>query len=146
MAPTLIHNRPGSGVLRECLAQARYVAAAPPARKKALVGKLQVAATVSRGRSRQPSRFTPPASPKRHQPLKSTVHTSLDCCPRRPLLRRPPATGPPHSARLGQTICSRTHLKLLSLGACPCRRWYNGRRESSSIPSNPWRKNLSRHL
>ena len=45
MVPRLIHNRPGSGVLRECLAQVRYVAAAPPARKKAIVGKSRVAAT-----------------------------------------------------------------------------------------------------
>ena len=49
MAPRLIHNRPGSGVLRECLAQVRYVAAAPPARKKAIVGKSRVAATRLQG-------------------------------------------------------------------------------------------------
>ena len=49
MVPRLIHNRPGSGVLRECLAQVRYVAAAPPARKKAIVGKSRIAATGLQG-------------------------------------------------------------------------------------------------
>src|ERR1700730_4635219 len=121
-----------------------------------------------------------PASPKRHHPLKSTVHTSLGVWPRRPLLSRPPSTGPSLTRRgCVKPTCSRIRLKLLSLGvACPCRRWYNvrilrgpqcrctslsftishtcpslnclgllrGRRESSSSPSSPWRKNLSRHL
>jgi hypothetical protein len=49
MAPRLIHNRPGSGVLRECLGQVRYVGAAPPARKRRFVGKSRVAATRVQG-------------------------------------------------------------------------------------------------
>jgi hypothetical protein len=56
MVPRLIHNRPGSGVLRECLAQVRYVAAAPPARKKAIVGKSRVAATRLQGELPGPPR------------------------------------------------------------------------------------------
>src|ERR1700730_2877914 len=118
-------------------------------------------------------------SPHLHQPLKSTVHTSLGLCPRRPLLSRPPSLGPSLTRRgWVKPTCSSIRLKLLSLGACPWQRWYNvrilrgpqcrcaslsftishtcpslnclgllrGRRESSSSPSSPWRKNLSRHL
>jgi hypothetical protein len=57
MGPRLVHNCPGSGVLRECLAQVRYVAAAPPARENAIVGKSRVAATRLQGKE-------PPGGPR----------------------------------------------------------------------------------
>src|ERR1700676_256506 len=69
-----------------------------------------------------------PPSLQLHQPLKSTVHTSLGLPPARPPLSRPPSLGPSRTRRgWVKPTCSRIRLKLLSLGACPWQRWYKVR-------------------
>src|SRR5882724_6133328 len=66
-------------------------------------------------------------SPFLHQPLKSTVHTSLRAAASRPLLKRP-ASGARRRRRFCvRPVLSKTLLTVLSLATSPCRRKYNSR-------------------
>jgi hypothetical protein len=63
-----------------------------------------------------------------HHPLKSTVHTSLGCPARRPLLKRPASLERRRCRRFSvKPARSSTRLKVLSLATFPCRRKYNSR-------------------
>ena len=66
-------------------------------------------------------------SPFLHQPLKSTVHTSLRAAASRPLLKRP-ASGARRRRRFCvRPVLSKTLLNVLALATSPCRRKYNSR-------------------